>query len=265
LPPIDVLGAGQPDTTIRGFLRAWNPVTQTLAWEQETSGPWAGTMNAFWNGGGVLSTAGGLVFQGRGTGFLVALDARTGEELHRVYVGLSMMAAPMTYAIDGEQYVAILTGTGGGNGNDYVPGMAAYDYGNAGRLVSFKLGGGEVPLRPKVARDEGALAQPAVARREDAQAIERGEGLYRRNCAKCHSNIDGRGSGIPDLRLMSATTHEAFKQIVLEGTLAERGMGSFADLLTEPEVEDLHSYLIEEAWIHYERAAGAGEWHSANP
>ena len=68
LPPIDVLGAGQPDTTIRGFLRAWNPVTQTLAWEQETSGPWAGTMNAFWNGGGLLSTAGGLVFQGRGYG-----------------------------------------------------------------------------------------------------------------------------------------------------------------------------------------------------
>ncbi|MEK9807428.1 MAG: PQQ-dependent dehydrogenase, methanol/ethanol family, partial [Halieaceae bacterium] len=119
LPPIEVLGAGQPDTTIRGFLRAWNPVTQTLAWEQETSGPWAGTMNAFWNGGGVLSTAGDLVFQGRGTGFLVALDANTGEELHRIYVGLSMMAAPMTYAIDGEQYVAILTGTGGGNGNDY--------------------------------------------------------------------------------------------------------------------------------------------------
>jgi quinohemoprotein ethanol dehydrogenase len=89
--------------------------------------------------------------------------------------------------------------------------------------------------------------------------------LYRRNCAKCHSNIDGRGSGIPDLRLMSATTHEAFKQIVLEGTLAERGMGSFADLLTEVEVEDLHGYLIEEAWIHYERAAGAGEWHSASP
>lgn len=265
LPPIEVLGAGQPDTTIRGFLRAWNPVTQTLAWEQETSGPWAGTMNAFWNGGGVLSTAGDLVFQGRGTGFLVALDANTGEELHRIYVGLSMMAAPMTYAIDGEQYVAILTGTGGGNGNDYVPGMAAYDYGNAGRLVSFKLGGGAVPLRPKIVREEGALAAPAVARRGNADSVERGEVLYRRNCAKCHSNIDGRGSGIPDLRLMSAATHEAFSQIVLEGTLAEQGMGSFADLLTEEEVTDLHTYLIEESWHHYERAASAGEWHQANP
>ena len=265
LPPIEELGVGQPDTTIRGFLRAWNPVTQTLAWEQETSGPWAGTMNAFWNGGGVLSTGGGLVFQGRGTGDLVALDASTGEELHRVYVGLSMMAAPMTYAIDGEQYVAILTGTGGGNGNDYVPGMAAYDYGNAGRLVTFKLGGGEVPLRPRIAREEGVLAVPDVERRGSMEEVERGETLYRRNCAKCHSNIDGRGSGIPDLRLMSATTHEAFSKIVLEGTLAERGMGSFADLLTEEEVIDLHTYLIEESWLHYERVTGGGEWHQATP
>ncbi len=182
-----------------------------------------------------------------------------------MYVGLSMMAAPMTYAIDGEQYVAILTGTGGGNGNDYVPGMAAYDYGNAGRLVTFKLGGGEVPLRPRVARDEGVLAAPAVDRRGSAEEVERGEVLYRRNCAKCHSNIDGRGSGIPDLRLMSATTHEAFSEILLEGTLAERGMGSFADLLSEGEVADLHTYLIEESWRHYERVTGAGEWHQATP
>lgn len=264
LPPIEELAEGQPDTTIRGFLRAWHPVTQTLAWEQETSGPWAGTMNAFWNGGGVLSTAGGLVFQGRGTGDLVALDASTGEELHRVYVGLSMMAAPMTYAVDGQQYIAILTGTGGGNGNDYAPGMAAYDYGNAGRLVSFKLGGGKVPLRAKIARDEGALTAPPVARLDAAEAINRGEVLYRRNCAKCHSNIDGRGSGIPDLRLMSTDTHATFNQIVLEGTRAERGMGSFADLLTVDEVDDLHAYLIEEAWRHYERTTKTGEWHQPN-
>jgi len=142
--------------------------------------------------------------------------------------------------------------------------MAAYDYGNAGRLVSFKLGGGKVPLRPKIMRDEGGLTAPTVARTGTPEAIDRGEELYRRNCAKCHSNIDGRGSGIPDLRLMSAQTHEAFNQIVLGGMLAERGMGSFADLLTEEQVEDLHAYLIEASWQHYERAAGTGEWHQPN-
>ena len=266
LPPIEVLGAGQPDTTIRGFLRAWDPVAQKVVWEQETSGPWAGNMNAFWNGGGLLSTAGGLVFQGRGTGDLVALDAASGETLHRLPVGASMMAAPMSYSVDGVQYVAILTGVGGGNGNDYVPGMAAYTYGNRGRLVAFRLGGGAVPTRAEIPRTEVALSAPAVPRRGTPEQIAAGETHYLRNCAKCHSNIDGRGSGIPDLRLMDADTHAAFTDILLEGTLVERGMGNFSDLLTPAEVEDLHSYLIEEAWRRFETQppqATGGEWHSA--
>lgn len=265
LPPIDVLGAGQPDTTIRGFLRAWDPVAKKVAWEEETSGPWAGNMNAFWNGGGLLSTAGGLVFQGRGTGDLVALDAASGETLLRLPVGASMMAAPMSYSVDGVQYVAILTGVGGGNGNDYVPGMAAYTYGNQGRLLAFRLGGGEVPKRPTVVREDAALREPPVPRRGTPEQIAAGEVHYLRNCAKCHSNIDGRGSGIPDLRLMTADTHAAFADILLRGTLVERGMGNFSDLLTASEVEALHSYLIDEAWRHFEvRSAPepGGEWHA---
>ena len=265
LPSIEILGAGQPDTTIRGYLRAWNPVTQELAWERETSGPWTGNMNAFWNGGGLLSTAGGLVFQGRGTGDLVALDAASGETLHRLPVGASMMAAPMSYSVDGVQYIAILTGVGGGNGNDYVPGMAAYTYGNQGRLVAFRLGGDDVPKRPTIVRNEVALQEPPVPRRGTPEQITAGEAHYLRNCAKCHSNIDGRGSGIPDLRLMDANTHATFTNIVLRGTLVERGMGNFSDLLTPSEVEAVHSYLIEEAWRHYEARSAeelGGEWHA---
>ncbi len=260
LPALEVLGAGQPDTTIRGFLRAWNPVTQTLAWERETSGPWAGNMNAFWNGGGVLSTAGALVFQGRGTGDLVAMDADTGEVLSRLEVGASMMAAPMSYSVDGTQYLAVLTGVGGGNGNDYVPGMAAYTYGNAGRLVAFKLGGGTVPKRTEIVREAEVLKPPPMPRRGSAEAISRGESLYLRNCAKCHSNIDGRGSGIPDLRLMSAATHARFDAIVLEGALVDRGMGSFADLLSPADVDAIHAYLIGESWLQYE--GQLTKWHA---
>ena len=263
LPPIEVLGEGQPDTTIRGFLRAWDPISQQLVWERETSGPWVGTMNAFWNGGGLLSTGGGIVFQGRGTGYFLAIDAATGDELHRLYVGASMMAAPMTYRINGIQYIAILTGTGGGNGNDYVPGMAAYDYGNAGRLIVFKLGGGNVPLREKMVHENNLLRAPTLARIDNPNQTEQGERLYRRNCAKCHSNIDGRGSGIPDLRLMSAATHAAFSDIVLKGTLADKGMGDFSDLLNQGQVKALHAYLINESWRHYDRAMGSGEWHKA--
>ena len=262
LPPLEVLGAGQPDTTIRGFLRAWNPVTQTLAWERETSGPWIGNMNAFWNGGGVLSTAGGLVFQGRGTGELVALDADTGETLHQISVGASMMAAPMSYSVGGVQYIALLTGVGGGNGNDYVPGMAAYTYGNAGRMIAFKLNGGEVPKRPEILHADISKAPPAIPRQGTPGQIAEGEALFLRNCAKCHANIDGRGAGIPDLRRMSTDTHKAFAQIVLEGTLAERGMGDFSDLLTADQVEALHVYLIDEAWQLFDDRARGGEWHA---
>lgn len=262
LPPLEVLGAGQPDTTIRGFLRAWNPVTQTLAWERETSGPWIGNMNAFWNGGGVLSTAGGLVFQGRGTGELVALDADTGETLHQISVGASMMAAPMSYSVGGIQYIALLTGVGGGNGNDYVPGMAAYTYGNAGRMIAFKLNGGKVPKRPEILYADTSKAPPAVPRQGSSGQIAKGEALFLRNCAKCHANIDGRGAGIPDLRRMSGDTHKAFAQIVLEGTLAERGMGNFSDLLNADQVESLHVYLIDEAWRLFDEGVQGGEWHA---
>ncbi|MBT4522711.1 MAG: PQQ-dependent dehydrogenase, methanol/ethanol family [Halieaceae bacterium] len=261
LPPLEVLGAGQPDTTIRGFLRAWDPVKQTLAWERDTSGPWTGTMNAFWNGGGVMSSAGNLLFQGRGTGRLAVLDATTGEELHSIDVGASMMAAPMTYQIGNTQYVAILTGIGGGNGNDYVPGMAAYTYGNQGRLVVFKLGGGEVPKRPELQHEEAGQEPPSLPRRGTEAQVALGEKLFLRNCAKCHANIDGRGAGIPDLRQMDETAHREFREILLEGTRADRGMGNFSDLLSEEDVEALHDYLIDQAWQVWEKQTQGAEWH----
>ncbi len=263
LPPIEELGAGQPDTTIRGFLRAWDPVKQELAWERETSGPWAGTMAAFWNGGGIMSTASNLLFQGRGTGQLVVLNASTGAELHTIDVGLSMMAAPMTYTVQGEQYVAIITGIGGGNGNDYLPGMAAYTYGNQGRVVAFKLGGGEVPRRPEIAREAHLIQAPPLPRRGTTEQLAEGARLYLRNCAKCHSNIDGRGSGIPDLRLMKAAVHAEFDDILLKGTRADKGMGNFSDLLNPSEVQSLHVYLIDQAWQFFESQESGGEWHRA--
>jgi quinohemoprotein ethanol dehydrogenase len=265
LPPIEALGAGQPDTTIRGFLRAWDPVKQALAWERDTSGPWVGNMAAFWNGGGIMTTAGNLLFQGRGTGRLVALEASSGDELHSIDVGSSMMAAPMTYTVNGTQYVAILTGIGGGNGNDYLPGMAAYTYGNQGRLVVFKLGGGEVPRRAEIERDENPLSQPPVPRRGSEAQLAEGSSLYLRNCAKCHSNIDGRGSGIPDLRVMGEAAHREFADILLKGTRADRGMGNFSDLLNAAEVESLHVYLIDQAWNFFEKQQASGEWHSTSP
>ena len=65
-----------------------------------------------WNGG-VLTTAGNLVFQGRSDGYFAAYAADTGELKWETPVYTGIVAAPVTYAIDGEQYVAVIAGWGG--------------------------------------------------------------------------------------------------------------------------------------------------------
>lgn len=251
LPPLAELARGQPDTTVRGFLRAWDPVHQTLAWQVETSGPWVGQMNAIWNGGGVMSTAGGLVFQGRSTGELRVYDERDGHELAAVNVGTGIMAAPMTYEVDGVQYVAVLAGFGGALGGSTPPGTAAYRYGNAGRVVAFRLDGGPVPL-PTELDHSNVFPRPPLERFATAAQLERGADLLKRHCARCHAN--GTTGTVPDLRRMTAATLAAFGDIVLKGARASKGMGSFEGLVSPAELEDIRAVIIEDAWKAYESA-----------
>ena len=252
----EVVARQERDTTIRGYLKAWDPVRQQVVWQVESSGPWEGDAFALWNGGGVMTTAGGLVFQGRATGHLLAFDARTGEKLRQLYVGTSMMAAPMSYKVDGEQYVAVMAGLGGAMGQVLPPGTAAYERGNRGRLLAFKLGGEAVPLPPRVQQGAHRLPRPPVSRRGSEAQQALGEELFVTHCAKCHTNQDAGAGGIPDLRRMSSEVHGQFNDILLRGTRASRGMGSFADLLSPDEVEAVHSYLIDLAW---------STWESENP
>ena len=86
------------------YLRALEPLSGDLVWEYEMPGParmWAGT----------VSTAGGLIFSGDDDGNLVALDAKTGEDLWHFSMGNTIYASPMTYEVAGEQYVTIATAT----------------------------------------------------------------------------------------------------------------------------------------------------------
>ena len=249
--PLKQLSKGQPDTTSRGFLRAWDPVTQALVWEVETSDNFVGTTFATWNGGGVMTTGSGLVFQGRGTGDLVVLDTASGEMLHRIEMGTSMSAAPMTYSVDGEQYIAIMAGLGGVMGTSPPEGTAAYKYGNKGRIIALKLDGGKVPHPAELTRSLENIKQPAISRHGTLIEQEAGRVLFEQHCSVCH--INNRGSGIPDLRLMSAQTHDEFLDIVLKGIRAERGMSSFDDILTPKEAATIHLHLIELAWKLYEQ------------
>jgi quinohemoprotein ethanol dehydrogenase len=255
LPPLADLARGQPDTTMRGYLRAWDPVAQKTAWQVETSGAWVGQMNAIWNGGGVATTAGGLVLQGRSTGILHAYDARDGHELAQIDLGTSIMAAPMTYEVRGEQYVAVMAGYGGALGGTTPVGTAAWRYGNAGRIVALKLGGGPVPRPPEVVHATGPMPRPAVARFGTSDQLARGAELLKRHCARCHQ--DQLGGSIPDLRRMSAETMNEFGTIVLKGSRAAKGMGAFEGLVTPDELDAIRAAIVDDAWAAYESAQGA--------
>ena len=87
------------------FLRALDLQTGKLVWEVPKIG---GSVT----GSGVLSTAGGVVFYGDNTGgALVAVDARTGTRLWHFDTGEAWKASPMTYAIDGDQYIGVVAGS----------------------------------------------------------------------------------------------------------------------------------------------------------
>ena len=84
-----------------GVVRAYDPETLARVWEHRMADiTWAGT----------LSTAGDLVFGGGREGYFFALDAETGEELWRESVGGQVNAGPMSFALDGRQYIAIAAG-----------------------------------------------------------------------------------------------------------------------------------------------------------
>jgi quinohemoprotein ethanol dehydrogenase len=157
-----------------------------------------------------------------------------------------MMAAPMTYEVNGVQYVAIVAGYGGGGvilGAPLDPESAAYKYGNEGRIIVLKIGG-STPRLPPLRSD---LPMPELpARPADARQIAAGEVLYNRYCSRCH--VMGRGN-LPDLRRSSPVTHTLFDSIVLGGAYSLKGMGRFDDVLSPDDAHAIHAWLIDQAWV----------------
>ncbi len=234
LPPLRTLTGGRAPPKSRGFIRAVQPMSGKVVWERQTESRWDG---------GVLSTGGNLVVQGDAAGYLTVYAADTGKLLKRIDVGTSIMAAPMTYRVDGVQYVSVMAGFGGGL--LYLPfpqDSAAFKYGNDGRIVTFRLDGGAVPKPPQV---KELPAQAPPPREGTAASIAQGEVLYNRYCARCHAF--GRGL-LPDLRRLSTATHSVFYEIVLRGAYQAKGMGRWDDVLSQEDAAAIHAYLIDQAW-----------------
>ena len=219
----------------RGELLAWNPVTQQAAWH-------AGYPTAV--GGGVLATAGNLVFQGRADGILAAYRATDGKQLWSFDAGTGIMAPPVTYQVDGVQYVSVLAGWGGpdGLGNDPSWGPVKPGY---GRLLTFVVGG-HATLKPPVFGHSGPPPVPTVAASTSPAVIHQGELLFGANCAGCHGQNAVAGP-MPDLRYANSATLEHIQDIVLGGQRAVLGMPSFKKILTADQVKAIQAYIVHRA------------------
>ena len=225
---VDVSLSKQPDASMQrpvlkdtgSYLLAWDPVKRKVAWTQRQASGSAGT----------LTTAGNLVFQGTAGQKLSVMRADTGEIIWSTPTQGNVVPGPVSYSIDGVQYVAVIssasTGFAAANGTNH--------------LLVYKLGGRVTmppapPVMPQVLNPPENFGDDAVRKH--------GQDVYERSCTGCHEG--GRMfTGYPDLNYTIALNNGAlFKSIVLDGALRENGMMPFKKSLTEEDVESIRSYL----------------------
>jgi PQQ-dependent dehydrogenase (methanol/ethanol family) len=221
---------------MKGRLLAWDPRTQSEAWRVEHRGPW---------NGGILSTAGNLVFQGTADGKFVAFTADTGESLWEFPAQTGIVAPAMTYELDGEQYVSVNVGWGGAFALVFGEYVQSDSLPNVSRVLTFKLGArGSLP---EVDWQPNVVFNPPE-QTADAATIREGFALYQDTCLGCHGLNAVSGLLIPDLR-GSGLLHdaEAWDRVVLDGLLKDRGMAAFGDVFTREQSQAMRAYVIEQA------------------
>jgi quinohemoprotein ethanol dehydrogenase len=234
----------------KAWLVAWDPVKQQAAWKVPL--PRHGN-------GGVLATAGNLVIEGTTRQTLAAFRATDGKVLWEMPVQSAPVAAPVTFTSGGEQFIAVNAGWGGGAAQIERASGTALNRASA-RLLVFKLGGTAKlpPLAPAPPRPD---PPPLLA---SEATVRHGAELFAANCAVCHGQL--AIGGVKDLRFMDAATHKSFGDIVLKGARAQKGMASFANVLTPADAEAIHSYVIsraQEDWGHQNEHEPATEPHGA--
>jgi len=213
-----------------GYVSAWDPVAGREVWRSEELGGPTGSL---------LSTGGGLVFSGGGNNNneFRAFDTVTGEKLWSFNTQTGVVAAPITYELDGKQYIALSVGINQA-GNYYAP--------NYSRMLVFTIGGDTVLPEPISFTAPQLNPPPLTASPE--QVVAGGE-AYNQHCGICHGNGGAaRGANFPNL-LVSPMLHsqEGFDSIVLQGARQQRGMVSFADRISADDSAAIRAYLTSRA------------------
>jgi quinohemoprotein ethanol dehydrogenase len=258
--------SGESGVGLEGRLIAWNPVSQSARWSVEEQ---------IATNGGVLSTAGNLVFQGQGTGEFAAYAADSGKKVWSIKTGSAIESIPVTFSVKGEQYVITPVGWGSGS-RLFAPARTMVTSESARgpvRLLAFKLGATANYTVPPVVIPPVPEPPKLTASKE---TIHKGEVLYQKFvCDGCHSpDTDGSRAwvldgAIPDLRYMPADAHSDWYAIVLGGSHWDKGMPGFADppkfafphaKMTVQDADAIHAYVIAQSWKAYR--GEQGEAHS---
>jgi PQQ-dependent dehydrogenase (methanol/ethanol family) len=224
-----------------GVLIAWDPLNKEERWHVDHPI----TIN-----GGVLSTAGGVVFQGT-PGKLYAYDAKTGQTLWSFDTHSIVLGAPSTVMVQGRQILLVPAG----DGNAAVSSKTALltstpeTIAAPSRLLAFALDGKAMlpPAAPKLIRRPPLPRQPR-------DVAELGQALFEKNgCGGCHgAHLVASGNGrIPDLRNVPEPLLRLMPQILRDGVFRSAGMPRFPNI-SDQEVEQLQAYITDAAWDAYD-------------
>jgi quinohemoprotein ethanol dehydrogenase len=225
-----------------GRLLAWDPIAKKEAWS---------VRQAHAHNGGILSTGGGLVFQGEATGDFSAYSAATGKTLWSFETRSGIQAAPVTVVLDGEQFVLVPVGQGSFL-SMACPALMTNELAQGpSRLLAFKLG-----AKGRLPKNEPVVMPVPPKQTASPKQVAKGAKLWKKvGCGDCHGTYAvgiGRrvlGGSLPDLRYAPQLVHDEWHAIVVGGSRREKGMLPFPVSIEESEA--LQAFVVEQAWKEY--------------
>jgi quinohemoprotein ethanol dehydrogenase len=219
---------------LKGHLSAWDPVAQKEVWRVPVPYPW---------NGGTLATAGHVVYEGDAMGRFNAYGDADGKLLWSVPTGTGILAPPISYAVNGKQYIAVEAGWGGAFALSAgeLARRTQIDRGNVPRVLVFCLDGTDtIPPVPAASTERLAML-PELG---DAAQVAQGKLLYHTFCGNCHGDTAVSGGTMPDLRYSAALRDdELFEKVVHDGVLEAKGMVGFGSLIEPKKIELIRAYV----------------------
>jgi quinohemoprotein ethanol dehydrogenase len=222
--PLDIGGA----LVITGFgqnvgtFTAVDVTSGKIAWQKR----WPESCYA-----GSVTTGGGLVFVGRSTGNLLALDAETGKQLWSFQTGSGANDTATVFQQDGKEYLVFYAG---GNA------LAASPHGDS--LWLFGLDGTLGPAAPpKGGKGVGHAGEKGKSKTKGNAAA--GRQVFADNCSTCHGALGRGGNGGPDLTTIPGAKN--LTRVLAQVTNGGRGMPAFKGTLTSKQIQDVAAFVVE--------------------